>query len=56
MSDVDFYSYMDDGGDIFEKVCNVLKNWMKKYGDDYVIQASQFIELENVQVDDKFLY
>lgn len=55
MSDVDFYSYMDDGGDIFEKVCNVLKKLDEKYGDDYVIQASQFIELENVQVDDKFL-
>ena len=55
MSDVDFYSYMDDGGDILEKVCNVLKKLDEKYGDDYVIQASQFIELENVQVDDKFL-
>ena len=39
MSDVDFYSYMDDGGDIFEKVCNVLKKLDEKYGDDYVIQA-----------------
>ena len=30
MSDVDFYSYMDDGGDIFEKVCNVLKKLDEK--------------------------
>lgn len=55
MSDVDFYSYMDDGGDIFSKIAAVIGRLDEKYEGDYVIQAQQPIALKNIQIDDKFL-
>ena len=55
MSDVDFYSYMDDGGDIFSKLAAVIVRLDEKYEGDYVIQAQQSIALKNIQIDDKFL-